>query len=149
MYGHPRGGSSLSLMWNDIKCSGSTWSDSSTTWRRGDTFFWELLCPGGGSSLSCGGEGQEGDLEWGPLPRIGQWLIHIQVRKGHRLQDSGNRLTEKEADNDSPYSPSIPELHSGISEEQEGKAPHTLGSGAAFKGLLGRQAESFAGLHAE
>lgn len=70
-------------------------------------------------------------------------------QEGAQAQDSGNRLTEREADNDSPYSPSIPELHSGISEEQEGKAPHTLGSGAAFKGLLGRQAESFAGLHAE
>ena len=42
---------------------------------------------------------------------MGQWLVHIQVRKGHRLQDSGNRLTEKEADKDSPYSPSITELH--------------------------------------
>ena len=67
---------------------------------------------------------------------MGQWLIHIQVRKGHRLQDSGNSLTEKEADNDSPYSPSIPELHSGISEEQGGKTLHTLWSGAALKGLL-------------
>lgn len=35
-------------------------------------------------------EGKEGDVELGSLPRMNQWLVHIQVRKGHRFQDYRN-----------------------------------------------------------
>ena len=45
-------------------------------------------------------------------------------------------LIEKGTNDDSAYSPSITELHSGIGEEQEGKTLRTLWSGAAFKWLL-------------
>lgn len=140
MYGHPRGGSEFEdLMWDD---HGSVrvvhrWI-LSTTWRRSNLFSENYVLEEG-AACHVVGEGEEGDLEWGPLPRMGG---SFTFRSG-RAQAPGlwKWLTEKEANNDSP---SLPPSQSCTEESVRNrrKAPHTLGSEAAFKGLLGRQDES-------
>ena len=79
-------------------------------------------------------EGKEGDMELGSLPRRESVACSHSGQEGAQAPGLQKcRQTEKGADNESPYSASITRLHSGINEEQEGKALCKLWSDAAFK----------------